>query len=47
VDEELKALQAQGFKLSPKQKHQKATLAELLAPAIFLLRQGQDLAKEQ
>ena len=29
----------------PKQKHQKATLAELLTLAIFLLLQGQDLAK--
>ena len=47
VDDELKALQTQGFKLPRKQRHQKATLAELLAPAIFLLRQGQDLAKEQ
>ena len=26
VDDECKALQAQGFKLPPKQKHQKATL---------------------
>jgi hypothetical protein len=39
VDDECKALQAQGFKLPPKQKHQKATLA------LFLLLQGQDLAK--
>jgi len=38
-------LQAQGFKLPPKQRHQKATLAELLTLAIFLLLQGQDLAK--
>jgi len=45
VDDELKALEAQGFKLPPKQKHQKATLAELLTLAIFLLLQGQDLAK--
>nr|WP_238529959.1 hypothetical protein [Thermus parvatiensis] len=45
VDDELKALQAQDFKLPPKQKHQKATLAELLTLAIFLLLQGQDLAK--
>ncbi|AEG34778.1 transposase IS4 family protein (plasmid) [Thermus thermophilus SG0.5JP17-16] len=45
VDDELKALVAQGFKLPKKQKHQKATLAELLALAIFLLLQGQDLAK--
>jgi hypothetical protein len=45
VDDELKALQAQGFKLPRKQRHQKATLAELLALAIFLLLQGQDLAK--
>jgi hypothetical protein len=45
VDDELKALQAQGFKLPPKQRHQKATLAELLTLAIFLLLQGQDLAK--
>nr|WP_082709631.1 hypothetical protein [Thermus parvatiensis] len=45
VDDELKALQAQGLKLPPKQKHQKATLAELLTLAIFLLLQGQDLAK--
>lgn len=37
VDDELKALQAQGFKLPRKQRHQKATLAELLALAIFLL----------
>jgi len=44
VDDELKALQAQGFKLPPKQKHQKAALAELLTLAIFLLLQGQDLA---
>jgi len=34
VDDELKALQAQGFKLPPKQRHQKATLAELLTLAI-------------
>ena len=45
VDDEFKALQAQGFKLPPKQKHQKATLAELLTLALFLLLQGQDLAK--
>jgi len=45
VDDELKALQAQGFKLPKKQKHQKATLAELLTLAIFLLLRGQDLAK--
>jgi len=45
VDDELKALQTQGFKLPPKQRHQKATLAELLTLAIFLLLQGQDLAK--
>jgi hypothetical protein len=45
VDDECKALQAQGFKLPPKQKHQKATLAELLTLALFLLLQGQDLAK--
>jgi hypothetical protein len=38
-------LQAQGFNLPPKQRHQKATLAELLTLAIFLLLQGQDLAK--
>ena len=38
-------MQAQGFKLPKKQKHQKATLAELLTLAIFLLLQGQDLAK--
>jgi hypothetical protein len=45
VDDELKALQAQGIGLPRKQKHQKATLAELLTLAIFLLLQGQDLAK--
>jgi hypothetical protein len=45
VDDELKALQAQGFKLPKKQKHLKATLAELLTLAIFFLLQGQDLAK--
>ena len=45
VDDELKALQVQGFKLPRKQRHQKATLAELLTLAIFLLLQGQDLAK--
>jgi hypothetical protein len=45
VDDELKALQAQGLRCPKKQKHQKATLAELLALAIFLLLQGQDLAK--
>jgi len=45
VDDELKALQAQGLKLPPKQKHQKATLAELLTLAVFFLLQGQDLAK--
>jgi len=45
VDDELKALQAQGFKLPKKQRHQKATLAELLTLAIFLPLQGQDLAK--
>ena len=44
VDDELKALQAQGFKLPRKQRHQKATLAELLTLAIFLLLQGQYLA---
>jgi hypothetical protein len=53
VDDELKALQTQGFKLPRKQRHQKATLAELLTLAICkirplavtLLLQGQDLAK--
>jgi hypothetical protein len=35
VDDGLKALEAQGLKLPPKQKHQKATLAELLTLAIF------------
>lgn len=45
VDDQLKALQAQGIRFPKKQKHQKATLAELLALAIFLLLQGQDLAK--
>jgi hypothetical protein len=45
VDDELKALQTQGFKLPRKQRHQKAALAELLTLAIFLLLQGQDLAK--
>ena len=53
VDDELKALQAQGFKLPKKQKHQKATLAELLTLAICkirplavtLLLQGQNLAR--
>ena len=38
VDDELKALVAQGHKLPKKQKRQKATLAELLTLAIFLLR---------
>lgn len=38
VDDELKALQAQGIGLPRKQKHQKATLAELLTLSIFLLR---------
>jgi hypothetical protein len=38
VDDGFKALQAQGFRLPPKQKHQKATLA------LLLLLQGQDLA---
>ena len=47
VDDELKALEAQGFKLPKKQKHQKATLAELLTLAIFFLLQGQDLAKSR
>jgi len=46
---ELKVPHTQGLKLSPKQKHQKATLAELLSPAIrkavALLLQGQDLAR--
>ncbi|RIH87827.1 hypothetical protein Mlute_00844 [Meiothermus luteus] len=45
VDDQLKALKAQGIRLPKKQKHQKATLAELLALAIFLLLQGQDPAK--
>jgi hypothetical protein len=36
VDDELKALQAQGFTFPPKQKHQKAALAELLTLAILL-----------
>jgi len=36
-------LQAQGFKLPKRHKHQKATLAKLLILAISLLRQGQDL----
>jgi len=40
VDDGFKALQAQGFKLPPKQKRQKATLA------LFLLLQGQDLATQ-
>jgi len=47
VDDELKALEVQGFKLPPKQKHQKATLAELLTLATFLFLQGQDLAKSR
>ncbi|WP_460389445.1 transposase, partial [Thermus thalpophilus] len=45
VDDALKALQAQGVKLPKRQKHQKATLAELLTLALFILLQGQDLAK--
>jgi hypothetical protein len=47
VDDEPKALQTQGFKLPKKQKHQKATLSELVTLAIFLLLQGQDLAKSR
>ncbi len=42
VDDALKALQAQGIKLPKRQKHQKATLAELLTLALFILLQGQD-----
>ncbi len=45
VEDELKSLKAQGIRLPPRQKHQKATLAELLTLALFLLIQGQDLAK--
>ena len=55
VDGELKAPHTQGLKLSPKQKHQKDTLAELLSPAIrtmrtsavALLLQGEDLARSR
>ena len=47
VDDELKVLQTQGFKLPKKQKHQKATLSELVTLAVFLLLQGQDLAKSR
>lgn len=45
VDDELKSLQAQGIRLPRPQKHQKATLAELLTLAIFITLAGQDLAK--
>ncbi len=45
VDDELKALRAQGVRLPRPQRHQKATLAELLALAIFITLTGQDLAK--
>jgi hypothetical protein len=53
VDDELKALREQGFRLPRPQKHQKATLAELISVfpsgsstlAIFLLLQGQDFSK--
>ncbi len=38
ADDELKALEAQGLKLPPKQKHRKATLAELLTLAISKMR---------
>jgi hypothetical protein len=45
VDDELKTLKEQGLRLPRPQKHQKATLAELITLAIFLLLQGQDLSK--
>lgn len=45
VDDELKALQAQGVRLPRPQKGQKATLAELLTLAIFITLAGQDIAK--
>jgi hypothetical protein len=45
VDDQLKALQAQGVRLPRPQKGQKATLAEFLTLAIFITLVGQDLAK--
>lgn len=43
VDDELKALQAQGVRLPRPQKGQKATLPELLTLAIFIILAGQVL----
>lgn len=45
VDDQLKALQAQGVRLPKPQKHQKATLSELLTLALFLVLLGLDLSK--
>ncbi|WP_038055504.1 hypothetical protein [Thermus amyloliquefaciens] len=45
VDDQLKALQAQGMRLPKPQKHQKATLPELLTIALFLTFLGLDLSK--
>ncbi|VCU52721.1 hypothetical protein TTHN1_00474 [Thermus thermophilus] len=45
VDDQLKALQAQGVRLPKPQKHQKATLSELLTIALFLILLGLDLSK--
>jgi hypothetical protein len=40
VDDELKALQAQGFKLPRKQRHQKATLADMKSSRFLPLSRG-------
>ncbi|MEM2001780.1 MAG: hypothetical protein QXT77_03900, partial [Candidatus Methanomethylicaceae archaeon] len=45
VDDALKALQAQGIRLPKPQRHQKATLPELLTIALFLTLIGLDLSK--
>ncbi|WP_038045706.1 transposase [Thermus caliditerrae] len=45
VDDALKALQAQGIRFPKPQRHQKATLPELLTIALFLTFIGLDLSK--
>lgn len=45
VDDTLKALQSEGIRLPKPQRHQKATLSELLTIALFLTFLGLDLSK--
>ncbi len=45
VDDTPKALQSEGIRLPKPQRHQKATLSELLTIALFLTFLGLDLSK--